>query len=78
MTHMDKDEGYQNEFDAPIYTTLDRRTIGDRVITTVVIDGEVAEFEIGTDVAESIKELTNQEVQQFTEEMNARFEEGKS
>ena len=36
---------YESDFSAPEYTTIEKRTVGNRVITTVVLDGEVMEFE---------------------------------
>lgn len=38
-------ENYESEFSAPDYSIASRRIVGDKVITVVVLDGIVQEFE---------------------------------
>jgi hypothetical protein len=46
-------ETYESEFVAPDYTIVDRKIIGNKVITAVIMDGEFIEFE---------KDLTEQDI----------------
>ncbi len=38
------EDDYRSDFEAPEYTVVDVKRVGDQVIRTVVMDGEVQEF----------------------------------
>lgn len=51
------DPEYHSEFEAPAYTVLERKKIGNQIVTTVVIDGEISEFRAASEMVEAVKSL---------------------
>lgn len=49
-----------SEYQAPPYTILERREEGLKIITTVVMEGEVIDFEVTRRVAEAGRKLVNE------------------
>jgi len=50
-------ENYESEFQAPIHSVVHREIIGQKVITRVVMDGEIVEFEALRETVAAGKEL---------------------
>ena len=52
---------YESEFQAPNYTIVDKRQVGLKVITTVIMDGQMIEFEADRATVTAGKKLEDHE-----------------
>ena len=41
---------YVSEFQAPPFTIVEQKTVGQNIVTTVILDGELATFEVNATV----------------------------
>ena len=53
-------ENYEYEFAAPIYSVIDRKEVGLKVITTVILDGEIMELEALRETVQQGEELEDE------------------
>ncbi len=51
-------EVHRSEFEAPPYTKLEQKQVGNKIITTVVMDGEICEFEVNAVAHHMVKQAT--------------------
>ena len=52
---------YSSEFEAPIHSVIDVRTVGNQIVRTVIIDGIMQEFVVSRDVYLAGKALEDDE-----------------